>query len=97
MLDRRLIQRTGGSEWLRDPGLLESAVAHKQTWSDSEDGFPALRVKAALLIHSLENNHAFVDGNNRTAVTATDLGDDDQRRQTWRLHWLTSCSAGLRS
>jgi len=36
------------------------------------DIFPAILDKAAALFHSLIANHAFVDGNKRTAVTAFD-------------------------
>jgi len=97
LLHRRLIQRTGGSGGLRDPGLLESAVARPQASFDGEDLYPALWLKAAALLHSLVKSHPFVDGNKCTAVTATDLGGDDQRGHIWRLHWVTFCSAGLRS
>jgi len=31
------------------------------------------------------------------SVLISDLGGDDQRGHIWRLHWLTFCSAGLRS
>jgi len=73
LLHRRLIQRTGGSGGLRDPGLLESAVARPQASFDGEDLYPALWLKAAALMHSLVKNHPFVDGNKRTAVTATGI------------------------
>ena len=72
-MHRRLIQRTGGSGGLRDPGLLESAVARPQASFDGEDLYPALWLKAAALMHSLVKNHPFVDGNKRTAVTATGI------------------------
>ncbi|HFD38582.1 MAG TPA: type II toxin-antitoxin system death-on-curing family toxin, partial [Anaerolineae bacterium] len=35
------------------------------------DAYPDLVSKAAALLHSLVMNHAFVDGNKRTAVLAT--------------------------
>jgi death-on-curing protein len=60
----------GGRHALRDRGLLESAVARPQASALGVDAYPDLVSKAALL-HSLVLNHAFVDGNKRTAVLAT--------------------------
>jgi len=36
-----------------------------------DDAYPDLMAKAAALLHSLVNNHAFVDGNKRIAWVAT--------------------------
>ena len=71
LLHERLIQLTGGSSGLRDPGLLESAVTRSQASFDGEELYPDLWTKAAALMQSLIKNHPFVDGNKRTAVTAT--------------------------
>jgi death-on-curing protein len=71
LLHERLIQLTGGSSGLRDPGLLKSAVARPQASFDGEELYPDLWTKAAALMESLIKNHPFVDGNKRTAVTAT--------------------------
>ena len=61
----------GGQHALRDRGLLESAVARPQTSAFGVDAYPDLASKAAALLHSLVLNHAFVDGNKRTAVLST--------------------------
>jgi death-on-curing protein len=61
----------GESHALRDRGLLESAVARPQASAFGTDAYPDLVSKAAALLHSLVMNHAFVDGNKRTAVLAT--------------------------
>ena len=61
----------GGEHALRDRGLLESAVARPQASAFGTDAYPDLVSKAAALLHSLIMNHAFVDGNKRTAVVAT--------------------------
>lgn len=61
----------GGRHALRDRGLLESAVARPQASAFGADAYPDLASKAAALLHSLVFNHAFVDGNKRTAVLAT--------------------------
>jgi death on curing protein len=57
----------GGSNGLRDPGLLEAALFRPQT------GYYAdLVEEAAALWESLSQNHAFVDGNKRVALASTD-------------------------
>ena len=61
-----LIERYGGAHGIRDPGLLEAALYRPQT------GYYADTVEeAAALWQSLAQNHAFVDGNKRTAFAAT--------------------------
>ena len=63
-----LIDRFGGAEGLRDPGLLESALYRPQT------GYYAdLTEMAAALFESLINNHPFIDGNKPVAFFATDI------------------------
>jgi death-on-curing protein len=60
------IERYGGSQGLRDRGLLESALFRPQT------GYYAdLIEEAAALWESLSQNHPFIDGNKRTAFAAT--------------------------
>jgi death-on-curing protein len=54
----------------RDFGLLASAVARPQASMFGQDAYPDLHVKAAALLHSLAANHAFVDGNKRTALNS---------------------------
>ncbi|MBW1812061.1 MAG: type II toxin-antitoxin system death-on-curing family toxin [Deltaproteobacteria bacterium] len=61
----------GGRHALRDRGLLDSAVARPQASAFGADAYLDLASKAAALLHSLVLNHAFVDGNKRTAVLAT--------------------------
>jgi death-on-curing protein len=73
LLHARLIQRTGGSGGVRDMGLLDSALARPWATFGGEDLYPSLWHKAAVLMHSLIKNHPFVDGNKRTALTATGL------------------------
>lgn len=60
----RLIARFGGSLGIRDRGALESALARPQS------GYYAdIIQEAAALWESLSQNHPFVDGNKRVAVT----------------------------
>ena len=60
------IERYGGGEGIRDPGLLEAALFRPQTGY-----YPKLIEEAAALWESLSQNHPFVDGNKRTAFAAT--------------------------
>jgi death-on-curing protein len=66
----RLIDTTGGEHGLRDLGLLESAVSRPQATFDGQDLYPDLFQKTAALMESLAQNHPFVDGNKRTAITS---------------------------
>ncbi len=60
------IARFGGSEGIRDPGLLEAALFRPQT------GYYATLIdEGAALWESLSQNHPFIDGNKRTAFAAT--------------------------
>ena len=59
-------------EGLRDRALLESAAARPFQSAFGSDIYPTIIVKGAALFHSLIANHAFVDGNKRTAVTVFD-------------------------
>lgn len=67
----RLIAETGGSHGIRDLGLLKSAIARPQATFDDQDLYPDVFAKAGALMESLLQNHPFVDGNKRTAITAT--------------------------
>jgi death-on-curing protein len=62
----RLIARFGGSGGIRDHAALESALARSRSGYYSD-----LIQEAAALWESLSQNHAFVDGNKRVAVTVT--------------------------
>jgi death on curing protein len=66
----RLIAETGGMHGVLDLGLLQSAVARPQATFGGEELYPDLFLKAATLLESLVGNHAFIDGNKRTAITA---------------------------
>ena len=67
-IHERLIDKFGGTQGLRDKGLLESALFRPQT------GYYAdLAQMAAALFESLISNHAFVDGNKRAAYFICDV------------------------
>jgi death-on-curing protein len=60
----------GGSAGVRDDGLPESAFARAQQLHAYGDPEPDLADLAAGLAHGLARNHAFADGNKRTAHVA---------------------------
>ncbi|MFY0670496.1 MAG: type II toxin-antitoxin system death-on-curing family toxin [Aquiluna sp.] len=53
--------------YVKDAGLLDSALARPQTSVFGEDAYPTLEVKAAAMTHSVFKNHPMVDGNKRTS------------------------------
>lgn len=55
---------------LADRDLLDSAVMAPQQSAGGEDAYPDLLTKAAVLLRGIAANHAFVDGNKRTAIMA---------------------------
>ncbi|MCI6889706.1 MAG: type II toxin-antitoxin system death-on-curing family toxin [Oscillospiraceae bacterium] len=63
-----LIEATGGTDGVRDMGLLESALEAPFQTFGGKDLYPALIQKAARLGHSLISNHPFVDGNKRIGI-----------------------------
>ncbi len=70
LLHIQILEETGGSDGLRDEGLLESALsAPFQSFGDT-DVFPSLQQKAARLGYGLVKNHAFIDGNKRISAHA---------------------------
>ena len=76
--DRQLAEH-GGSDGIRDPGAIESALARPVNLASYGD--PDIAELAAAYAYSLAINHGFVDGNKRTAwVTARLFLADNGRR-----------------
>jgi len=64
-IHQQQVLRFGGTDGIRDHGLLESAIgAPRQTWDYTHDIYQA----AAQYCYSITNNHPFLDGNKRTAT-----------------------------
>ena len=63
-----LVDKTGGSEGVRDMGLLESAVNAPFQSFGGYDVYPDIEHKAARLTYGLVQNHAFIDSNKRIAA-----------------------------
>ena len=72
-LHARIISETGGSHSVRDIGKLQSAIGRPQATFEVKDLSPDIHSKAAAMMHSLVQNHPFLDGNKRTAIGAAVL------------------------
>lgn len=72
-LHQRVLDETSGGSGLRDQGALESAVAQPQMVFGGQELYPTLADKAGALGFSSTMNHAFVDGNKRTAHAAMEV------------------------
>lgn len=67
----RQLAEHGGSDGIRDETLLDSALAKPRnvfTYADS----PALPMLAASYAFGIARNHAFLDGNERTALVVSE-------------------------
>lgn len=78
----QMVKLFGGSFGVRELGLIESAVARPSATFNSQDLYADIFDKAAALLQALLKNHPFVDGNKRTALTATGLF---LKMNGWRL------------
>lgn len=70
LLHGQLLQAFGGTDGVRDDGLLESALAAPFATFDGQDLYPSVQAKAAQLAFGLICNHPFVDGNKRIGAHA---------------------------
>lgn len=68
LLHRLMLEATGGTDGLRDEGLLDSALEAAYATFDGKELFPSKEEKAARLGVGLISNHAFVDGNKRIGM-----------------------------
>ncbi|MDB9334216.1 type II toxin-antitoxin system death-on-curing family toxin, partial [Nodularia spumigena] len=87
------IKRYGGSFGIRDEGLLDSAIYQPQASFGGELLHPTIVEQAAAYLFHITNNHAFVDGNKRTAfdvmVTFLNLNDYELDMTTEQAYELT--------
>src|SRR5882724_11581345 len=67
-MQHRLIDLFGGLHGVRDKGAVEAAVFRPQTGY-----YNSIEEEAAALMESHGNNHGFLDGNKRIALTAADV------------------------
>ena len=62
------LRRHGGAQGLRDENALESALSRPE--NKAAYGAPTVHDLAAAYVFGIARNHAFVDGNKRTAIVA---------------------------
>ena len=62
MLHSALIEESGGSDGIRDEGLLDSAINTPFQTFGGQDLYPTVLEKASRLGFGLIRNHPFVDG-----------------------------------
>ena len=70
MLHEQLVRETGGTDGIRDTGLLESALEAPFQEFGGVSVYPSVQQKAARLGFGLVKNHPFVDGNKRIGAHA---------------------------
>ena len=66
-IHRRQLAEHGGSEGVRDAGLLASALDRPRNLAAYGDPAPDLAALAAAYAFGIARNHPFIDGNKRTA------------------------------
>lgn len=94
-LHEQIVARAGGKQGIRDFALLHSALERCKATFGGVDLYPSLFYKAAALMHSLVMNHAFLDGNKRTAwqVTKRFLYTNGLRVKATQDEIVTMCVA----
>ena len=70
LLHSALIAESGGSDGIRDEGLLDSAVNTPFQTFSGQDLYPTVLEKAVRLGFGLIRNHPFIDGNKRIGAHA---------------------------
>jgi death-on-curing protein len=69
-IHREMIAQYGGSDGIRDDGLLESAVATPQAGFGGEYVHSNIFEMSAAYLFHIVKNHPFIDGNKRTGAMA---------------------------
>ncbi len=69
-IHQRVLREFGGSDGVREPGLLESAALAPQATFGGQSVYADLPEVASAYLVGLCKNHPFVDGNKRTALAA---------------------------
>lgn len=85
VLHKAILERAKSKGGVRDFTLLHSAIERPKATFSGQDLYPTVFAKAAALLQSICLNHAFTDGNKRTAWGTT-------KRFLWinRYHLLAS-------
>jgi death-on-curing protein len=87
LLHTQMIQQSGGSDGIRDEGLLDSAISQPFQTFDDIELYPGVIDKAVRLGYGLITDHPFIDGNKRIgthtmlvllAINGIELQYDDE-------------------
>jgi death-on-curing protein len=70
LLHTQLIRQSGGTDGVRDEGMLDSAISQPLQTFDNIELYPGIVDKAVRLGYGLITNHPFVDGNKRIGTHA---------------------------
>ena len=70
LLHTQLIRQSGGTDGVRDEGMLDSAISQPLQTFDNMELYPGIVYKAVRLGYGLITNHPFVDGNKRIGTHA---------------------------
>ena len=70
-IHRRQLAEHGGSDGVRDAGLLSSALARPRNLFAYGEPVPDVAALAASYAYGIAKNHPFVDGNKRTALVVS--------------------------
>ena len=70
LLHEHLVNETGGSDGLRDEGMMESALSAPFQEFQGFSPYSTIQQKAARLAYGLIMNHPFIDGNKRIGAHA---------------------------
>lgn len=66
-INKVVIELSGGSFGVREPGMLESISIKPQSTLYETELYPDIYLKSAVTYEAIVNYHVFVDGNKRTA------------------------------
>jgi death-on-curing protein len=73
IIHQTALSTSGGSDEIRDEGLLHSAIDQPRMTFGSVDLYPTLVKKVSALAYSLIQNHPFIDGNKRVGHAAMEI------------------------
>jgi death on curing protein len=64
----KILKATGGSDGVRDLGLIESALRNAEVTFDGQELYEGNIKKISIITFALIKNHGFIDGNKRIGV-----------------------------
>jgi death on curing protein len=95
-----LVEQFGGSQGVRDDGLLQSAIERPFSGFGETEFYKTPEEKASAVLESIVKNHPFVDGNKRTGYVLMRLvlmqyGKDVRATQDEKYDFVIGVASGL--